>query len=306
MFKLAHISDPHLGPLPNPQLHQLVSKRVLGYINWQRNRAHSLTDTHLNALIKDLKAHKPDHIAITGDLVNIALPQEITGAQRWLQQLGDPKDISVIPGNHDAYVPGALKKVKAAWAPYMLGDGLSVPATFPYCRKRGHVALVGTSSARASAPLMATGYFSLEQADRLQTLLTDLGSENCFRIVMIHHPPFPNATHWHKRLVHEERFRAVIAKTGAELVLHGHTHIDSLAFIEGASGKVPVVGVPSASNAPGGRRPGARYNQFDITHEQNRWSCTMTERGFTDAGKEISEIRNRQLIDDGQTVSNEL
>ncbi len=303
-MKLAHISDPHLGPLPNPRTRQLLSKRVLGYINWQRNRAHRLTDTYLSALITDIKAQSADHIAITGDLVNIALPEEITGARDWLRKLGDPETVSVIPGNHDAYVPGSLKQVQTAWAPYMLGDGRSDPVVFPYCRIRDDIAIVGASSARATAPLMATGHFSKEQSDRLATVLRDLGRRNLFRIVMIHHPPFPNATHWYKRLVHEERFRAIIAECGAELILHGHTHVDSLTWIDGVQSPVPVVGVPSASNAPGGRRPGARYNLFEITQKQSGWCCSMTERGFLRTGEGISQIRTRRLIDGNVAMAN--
>ena len=37
-FKLAHLSDPHLPPLPKARLSELAGKRVLGYLNWTRNR----------------------------------------------------------------------------------------------------------------------------------------------------------------------------------------------------------------------------------------------------------------------------
>ena len=37
-FLLAHLSDPHLAPLPKPHWSQLLNKRVTGYINWQRKR----------------------------------------------------------------------------------------------------------------------------------------------------------------------------------------------------------------------------------------------------------------------------
>ena len=30
MFRLAHLSDPHVGPLPRPRLRELVGKRVTG------------------------------------------------------------------------------------------------------------------------------------------------------------------------------------------------------------------------------------------------------------------------------------
>lgn len=302
MLKLAHLSDPHLGPLPDPKLLQLFSKRILGYLNWRRNRSGSMGGNHLEQLVADIKAHAPDHIAVTGDLVNIALPLEIIGARQWLEDVGEPDHVSVVPGNHDAYVPGALKKARAEWCPYMVGDDQadlpidSLKAKFPYVRKRGDVALVGVSTARASAPWFATGRVGSSQTKRLRMVLDELGQRNLFRVVMIHHPPFRKATHWHKRLSDASRLRAVIKRCGAELILHGHTHIDSRAHIEGPDGPVPVIGVPSATNAPGGKKPGARYNLFTIDRVDGAWSCTMEERGFTEPGEPISTLSNERLV----------
>src|SRR5258708_2385595 len=104
MFVLAHLSDPHLGPLPQPRLSELASKRLLGYLNWRRNRHLVHRAEVLDAITRDLRAARPDHIAVTGDLVNIALPFEFERARGWLGSLGSPADVSVVPGNHDAYV----------------------------------------------------------------------------------------------------------------------------------------------------------------------------------------------------------
>src|SRR5882757_678224 len=38
MFTLAHLSDPHLGPIPTPRLAEIMNKRGLGLINWYRKR----------------------------------------------------------------------------------------------------------------------------------------------------------------------------------------------------------------------------------------------------------------------------
>ena len=43
------------------------------------------------------------------------MDKEIDAARIWLEALGTPHDVSVVPGNHDAYVPGALDKVLGAW-----------------------------------------------------------------------------------------------------------------------------------------------------------------------------------------------
>lgn len=304
MFKLAHISDPHLGPLPDPKLLQLFSKRILGYLNWQRNRSRSMGGNHLEQLIGHMKSAAPDHIAITGDLVNIALPLEISGARSWLDEVGLPQDVSVVPGNHDAYVPGAVKKARAAWWPYMCGDEASdapkqdtpSEATFPYVRRRGNIALVGVTTGRATAPWFATGRIGASQSRRLKTILEDLAKENLFRVVMLHHPPFKHATKWHKRLSDASRVRAVIKRAGAELILHGHTHIDSLEALEGPNGQVPVVGVPSATSAPGGHKPAARYNLFTIKPLPDEgWAFEMEEFGFSAQGEPISLLRTHSF-----------
>lgn len=303
MFKLAHLSDPHLGPLPDPKLLQLFSKRILGYLNWRSNRSRIMGGSYLEQLVEDMKAQQPDHIAVTGDLVNIALPLEITGARTWLEEIGPPEDVSVVPGNHDAYVPGAIRKARSIWWPYMSGDGApeapaksSRPeATFPYIRKRDGVALIGVTTGRASAPWFATGRVGSKQSRRLRTILEDLGKEGLFRVVMLHHPPFRHATHWHKRLSDASRVRAVVKRAGAELILHGHTHIDSFESIEGPDGPVPVVGVPSATSAPGGKKPAARYNLFNIEKTNPGWTCRMEEHGFDAPDTPVTLLNERQV-----------
>src|SRR5260370_24842977 len=102
-FVLAHLSDPHLGPLPPPGVRELASKRLFGYINWRRSRRRLHRRDALDAITRDLHGRQPDHVAITGDLVNIALPAEFAHARHWLETLGAPADVSVVPGNHDAY-----------------------------------------------------------------------------------------------------------------------------------------------------------------------------------------------------------
>src|SRR5579871_555033 len=87
-FTLAHLSDPHLPPLPTPRLAELVGKRMLGYINWTRNRHRFHRRDVVDLLVSDLRAQTPDHIAITGDLVNLSLDAEFAAARVWLESIG--------------------------------------------------------------------------------------------------------------------------------------------------------------------------------------------------------------------------
>ncbi|UGX86509.1 metallophosphoesterase family protein [Phyllobacterium meliloti] len=298
MFRLAHISDIHLSPLPALSLRELISKRITGYVNWRSNRKGSMTGGTLETLIADLKAQSPDHLAVTGDLVNLALDEELETAERWLKTLGNPHDVSVVPGNHDAYVPGALKKTRRYWAPWMLGDRQVAehrPVEFPYLRVRGDVALIGVSSARATAPFMATGDLRDRQARRLGEILDETGKRGLFRVIMIHHPPVRGAAPAHKRLLGIGLFQRTVRQHGAELVLHGHTHLATRYEINGPDWKIPVVCVPSASQSFGAHKPPARFNIFAIEKTNSGWSCRMTERGIVNAEMTIETIAEHDL-----------
>src|ERR1700734_1423509 len=116
MFKLAHLSDWHLAS--RPRFAELFSKRGLGRINWHRSRKHVHRPEVFEAKVRDLKAAPPDHIAVTGDLVNLSLADEYNRARGWLQTLGSPTDVTLVPGNHDVYVRGVQQAPAQYWADY--------------------------------------------------------------------------------------------------------------------------------------------------------------------------------------------
>ena len=82
MFTLAHLSDVHIGPLPKAESwRDYWGKRALGKINWHRRRRFLHDPAIAMAMVADIKAHSPDHVALTGDLINIALKQEFVAAK---------------------------------------------------------------------------------------------------------------------------------------------------------------------------------------------------------------------------------
>jgi 3',5'-cyclic AMP phosphodiesterase CpdA len=313
-FVLAHLSDPHLGPLPRPEIRELASKRLVGYINWRRSRHRVHRRDALDAITRDLHGTKPDHVAVTGDLVNIALPAEFDHARRWLETLGQPADVSVVPGNHDAYVAAAALHRDRHWSAYMAGDdGLCSPSsplaentcasrgfgaqapiattpiadlspkmTFPYLRRRGPVALIGVSTAISTLPFMATGRVGEQQIACVARMLADLRDENAFRVVMIHHPPLPSARH--KCLIDAAAFQRALAAVGAELIIHGHDHVHSLVWIAGNAGRVPVIGVPSASASARTKKRAGAYNLYFVSGRRGSWSCEVVSRGLRPSG----------------------
>ncbi len=216
--------------------------------------------------------------------------------------MGSPETLSLTPGNHDAYVPGALKQAYTAWRPYMQSDPelgqtppLGTNPHFPFVRRRNNTTIIGLSTAKATGPFMATGHIDSNQLRELADHLHRAKERGDFRVVMLHHPPVRNATPWYKRLVGSSRFRNIIAEHGAELILHGHTHRATRMEINGPEGPVPVICVPSASNGLGGHKPPARYNLFTIENDGDGWSCIMEERGFTTANEGVHHIAQHDL-----------
>lgn len=303
MFTLAHITDPHIGPLPPASVQDLLSKRFFGYLSWIRRRRDIHRPEILSVLQRDLANMAPDHVAITGDLTNIALPEEFQLALRWLQQLGQPDSVTVIPGNHDAYVPLSWENTIGQWSDYMAGDTVdangAVPMAaddFPAIRIRGDVALIGLSTAQATPLFLATGELGREQRDRLEEQLASLGQRGLCRVVLLHHPPCPEGLAWRKRLVDADEFLSVIARSGAELVLHGHDHKFGAASIGSVDGNVSVLGVPSASAKEGGKRPQSHYHLYGIDRSATGWTISITVRGYRGSETGFVEGETRAIV----------
>lgn len=298
-FTLAHLSDVHLGPLPEFSRRKLLSKRITGYINWQRNRARIMDNYALAALEDALTKIRPGHIAVTGDLTNLALPEEFAATTAWLENLGAGRDVSVIPGNHDAYVRGALQQGLSDWAPFMTNDDGTVPkinGDFPYMRRREKIMIIGVSSAIATPAFVAAGRFGRAQEQRVRALLAQGKREGLFRVILIHHPPVRAATRPAKRLYGIKLFQNMIADVGAELVLHGHTHLPQRHEIPGPNDTiVPVIGVPSASQIPGGHNPAATYNLFEIDGQADDWRCRLTAYTVTGPAQPLRITDSRTL-----------
>src|SRR4029077_12936051 len=126
-----------------------------------------------------MHAQKPDHIAVTGDLVNISLDSEFARAAKWLGPAGKPQDVTLTPANHDAYVKRVAGHAAQHWGEFMRGDD---GAPLPFVRRRGPVAMVGLTTSVPSGPLMATGRLGGDQLARLAEILIALSREPLFRV----------------------------------------------------------------------------------------------------------------------------
>jgi 3',5'-cyclic AMP phosphodiesterase CpdA len=276
---LAHLSDPHIGPLPSLRRRDLIGKRMTGYLNWKRSRSRAHDMDILAQIVADLRAHHPSHIAVTGDIANIGLPAEFHLARTWLETLGDPEDVSFVPGNHDAYVRGSLPGLARIFAPWTTGETRGA-RQFPYLRVRENVAFIGLSSGIPTPLFIASGYLGDRQLDAAEKLLVETARSGLVRVVMLHHPPEASASRIGRGLTDARRFGAMIARAGAELIIHGHNHKLCTTRLQGPGGLVPVIGVPSASAVRGRPRHRAGYHLFEISGGGGDCKITGRARGL--------------------------
>ncbi len=307
---LAHISDLHLGPVEGFALRHWNVKRGLGYANWIGRRRRVHRPQVVAKLLEDLRTQHPDHVAVTGDLVNIGLPSEYENALAWLAGIGPPDRVTVVPGNHDIYVRLKSDPGVNRWRDYMSelprragGDG--APPVFPFVRRLGEVALIGVCSAVPTPPFVAAGRVGEDQLAALGPLLDRLHAEGLVRVILIHHPPLPDQASPRRGLTNAARLASVLERHGAELILHGHTHLNMLTTRAWHAGEIPVVGVASASVARRHKHePLGRYNLIRIDRDRGRARIELIGRGLQEAGGPVVELERRTLSPADEDFSN--
>ncbi len=283
-FVLAHLSDPHIYFMKTVRIRDLLNKRLYGYLRWRLHRGTEHHDAVLSLLRDDLYRQRPDHVAVTGDLTHLSMPAEFQNARKWLQSIGPPHQVTVIPGNHDAYVHTEWIETHAHWSDYMRSDDAPAPTgaptgvggIFPTLRIRGPVALIGVCTAQPSAPYLAVGSIGSDQMHRLEKIMAQVARQDLFRIILIHHPPAAGTVSWRKRLTDAADFRELLSQYGAELILHGHAHRAARNLLPVPAGNVQVVGAPSASAAGRRRQRTARYYIYRITSGTASWNTKLT------------------------------
>ena len=294
-FRLAQLTDVHLGPIPPFWPRHWTPKRLAGFINYRKNRRHFDDRTRLNLLLEDLRAQAVDHTAVTGDLCNIGMPREFEVALDWLREVGPPDQVTVIPGNHDVYVPLVWDPGVNRWQDYMTGkalrhsEGTKQPAlSFPFVRWFGKFALIGLNSAIVTPPGVPAGKVGAAQLDRFIEVSKQLHEAGVQRIVLIHHPPLPEHTTY-RGLRDGHAFDAALTEAGAELVIHGHNHRDMVSWRDTRTGPVPVIGAACAAEG--------RYNIYDLEwSEATGCRITMTRRGVVEGDDRCTELQ-RMMID---------
>jgi 3',5'-cyclic AMP phosphodiesterase CpdA len=281
--RLAHCSDLHLLSHDGVRWLDLANKRWIGAMNLLSNRSRHYHVAAFDDMVSDLNASGVDHVLCTGDVTNLALRQEFEFARAKFDRLAlGPLGVTVIPGNHDAYVAEGVELFAELFAGFATGDpGWEWTAAdasphddpdeapgelrWPIVRVRGELALIGTSTSRATPWFTAYGRLGAGQLARLRRVLLDPRLAGKARVVAIHHPPAGRrAENPIRGLRDHAGFAAVIAEAGADLIVHGHEHRDMTEALPGPSGPVPVRGIASGTYFHNKPERVARYRIYEL------------------------------------------
>jgi 3',5'-cyclic AMP phosphodiesterase CpdA len=257
VLRIAHVSDLHVLAPSGFEWHRIVfNKRVTGYANLVMKRARSYRRDYLLAVLS-AAARSADQLVVTGDITNLSLESEYEEAIRLLKDAARGAEVTVVPGNHDIYLPSIRRQRRF---PHHFGEltrsdlpalALDLPAgRFPCVKLRGPAAIVGLTSAVPRPPFVSAGIVGRVQLGALQQVLRHPEVLRRTPVLLVHHCPFDSRLRIEQLrsgLVDARALRATLQPLARGLVLYGHLHVRRRARLTTAAGYLDVVCATAAA-----------------------------------------------------------
>jgi 3',5'-cyclic AMP phosphodiesterase CpdA len=254
---MAHVSDLHvLSPGGFEWRRALFNKRLAGYANLLWRRARVFRREYLEAVLSAAAAWA-DHVVVTGDLTNLSLEREFEEARALVDHLARAAEVTVIPGNHDAYLRSVHAEQRflrhfgtflSSDLPELAGDGEAGP--FPCVKLRGPIAIIALSSAIPRPPFVASGRLGKAQLAALEAILAHPAVARRTPVILVHHPPVDDRSRirvLRDGLVDAASLQAKLAPLERGLVLFGHLHVRVRRPLSAGAAGVVAFGASGAS-----------------------------------------------------------
>ncbi len=274
MIRIAHVSDLHVLSRTAAHWRSIAfNKRLTGYANLvlRRGRVHR-RDYLLSVL--GAAGEQSDHLVVTGDITNLSLEHEYEQAYGLLSDVARRAEVTVVPGNHDIYLPSTHEGRRFArhFGGFLETDlpefARDLQAgRFPCVKLRGPVAFIALSSAVPRPPFIAAGYVGRPQMEALEQVLAHPAVRRRTPIVLIHHPPVddrPRLVQLRDGLVDGAALRKVLATLAHGLVLFGHLHVRRRCTLQTASGTLDVIAASGAALSHADAAVRAGFNLYVI------------------------------------------
>ena len=307
-FRFVQLSDLHLSSpgIPNP--FRLFNKRILGYLSWLRKRRLIHQRWILDCALDEILQLNIDHQVITGDILHIGLKNEFEQSAKWLAQF-NPKDVTIIPGNHDLYVKEKWSRSFKYWEDFLIGDEdphfentntddalEKLNQLYPTVRIRNKVAFISISSVFESPWFCATGFVSANQIKSLSNILNNPALEDYCKVLLVHHPITLTNTKPRKCLINHRELTNLLSSSPVDLVLHGHEHKTSIEYIDTKNNyKIPVVGITSSSSNSQLKNYQAEFVLYEICNRNLIWEIQMHNFTFDVHKRKFQQTHSKLL-----------
>ncbi len=252
-FHIVHLSDIHFGGEADLRQVQAVED-----------------------LVPDLD---PRVIAVTGDLTQRSRHGEWQAARAFVRELERTAPVLVIPGNHDVqwwwrpFLPFAVhakyRKYNEYFGP-VLTPTLRIPEAVITSVLTSHGVTWGSLTFQPR-DLGVKGHLPKKQIERAKELFAQAAPEQV-RILLLHHNVLPGQSSRRMGLARWKQAERRIIESGADVILCGHDHQDSVEVLDG---RVVVSCVGSLSRRSHGGQPSVLHrvtvedDRIDV--EQYRW-----------------------------------
>lgn len=233
-MRIGHISDIHWLDLSRVKTKDFLNKRLSGGLNLLSGRAKTHKQETTLAALKCLSEIPCDHVIVSGDLTNLALPAEFASVKLALNNYFSDQDLSIVPGNHDYYTLESARAHRFEEFIYHTSPGdldLGFGRTWPFVRLKNDLAFIGLNSAQPRPWFVAAGRIGRAQCRALDAALGHPEVCDRLKIIILHHHLFrsnPKPGEALRSLEDRDVFLEICRKHKVELVCHGHNHLDAL------------------------------------------------------------------------------
>jgi 3',5'-cyclic AMP phosphodiesterase CpdA len=236
MIRCAHLSDLHFFNLSLNPL-QFFSKRGLGNLNFIALRKPKFYLPQLDTLIAQYVNLNVDCVIVSGDLSTTSFIKEFRQAEHLFDRFREAgMKVFTLPGNHDQYTKRSFKKqlfydiFPSSFSPACAYNLKDHKVTSVELGKGWSLILLDTAIATPWAS--SQGLFSVEAEKNLDALLSSMPAHQ--KVILANH--FPLFEHEAERRVLQRAsaLRDVVRRHPMiKVYLHGHTHRQSLAALQG-------------------------------------------------------------------------
>lgn len=222
-MRIAHLSDLHLlseDRRSRSWAAQFVSlHRPLDLVGRKEKLVRAL---------QQAKARGAEHVVLSGDLTEVGASAEFEVLAHLLADSPfAPRQITLVPGNHDAYTArdGWKRAFEGPLAPYRSTSSVDPNTVKPV--DLGSVVLLPVDTTCYQSVASSCGVFTSSAGESLRAHLRGTSEASAARVIVQHHPPFPRKSAAWQRIDGLRGWQGLLEILLAYptlALLHGHMH----------------------------------------------------------------------------------